>query len=293
MFKSYYHPLLLVCVAAALTIAVGCQPAETTPQDNPDEPDAGSLADTGEDTGEDEDDTDEGPEPDEWDCDPDFELDAERYRDLEEIDGDELTVELHAMVSDHDGRGYDAAREFLFEELEKRDHGELECVYTDDRVEPDGTNTPQNKFNTEHTWPQSRGADVEPNRSDMHHLFAVEMDANNRRANHEFGHVACDETSCDWHRDESFLGPSADDDREPIFQVQPERRGDIARAILYYSLRYEEPVSPEEETVLRDWNCENPPDDYELGRNDEIEQFQDNRNPFIDRPDLVDRIDEF
>ena len=293
--------ILVASLTILLLASTGCAP----PPPDDTAPDAGSDADTsdvysdtgddvgGDDADTDATDTDAPPQPDPWDCDPQFELDDQRYSEAEPLDGADLADELHAAVADHEGQGYDDAREFLFEQLEVRDHGELECVYTDDRVEPDGTNTPGDKFNTEHTWPQSRGADVEPNRSDMHHLFAVEMDANNRRADYEFGHVACDESTCNWHRDESFLGPSADDDRDPIFQVQPERRGDIARAILYYSLRYDEPVSPEEETVLRDWNCENPPDDYELGRNDAIEQFQSNRNPFIDRPDFVDRIDEF
>lgn len=264
--------------------------------DNPTEPQDAANDDVITDAGDGGDaaDDDVADDPDDvWSCDPDFELDDTLYVDIEELDGTEFVDELHGVVADHDGQGYDAAREFMFETLEVRDHGKLECVYTDDEVEPDGTNLPGGQFNTEHTWPQSRGADSEPARSDVHHLFPVDIDANNRRANFEFGHVACDETSCDWHRDESFLGPSADDDREPVFEVQPERRGDIARAILYFSLRYEEPISPEEEVVLREWNCQDPPDEYELARNDDIEQFQQNRNPFIDRPDFVDRIEEF
>ena len=233
------------------------------------------------------------PTPDDWDCAPDLPLDAERYADLKELDATEFSIQLQQRVDNHNGRGYDAARTFMFETLEVRDDGKLECVYTHDRVEPDGTNLPGGLFNTEHTWPQSRGADTEPARSDVHHLFPVEIHANNERANYEFGHVDCDESSCPWHRDGSFLGPSADDDRDPIFEVRPERRGDIARAILYFSLRYEEPVSPQEEAVLRQWNCEDPPDDYERNRNDAIESFQQNRNPFIDRPDFVDRIEVF
>lgn len=229
-----------------------------------------------------------------WACDPAFELDRDRYEEFEGLEGETLGLALAEFVTqDHDPRGYDPSREFLFEVLEVRDHGELECVYTDARTEPDGTNLPGGEFNTEHTWPRSRGAEGHPQRSDLHHLFAVEIDANNRRANHEFGHVACDELSCNWYRDGSFLGPSSDDARDPVFEVQPERRGDIARAILYFSVRYDEPVSPKEEAVLRAWNCDDPPSEYERERNDAIEAFQGNRNPFIDRPDFVDHIERF
>lgn len=233
------------------------------------------------------------PTPDDWECDPDFVLDAERYTDLEEAEGQGLVDGLHQRVAGHHDRGYDAAREFMFEELEVREDGKLECVYTAQRVAPDGTNEPGGQFNTEHTWPQSRGADTEPARSDVHHLFPANMEANNARANYKFGHVDCDESTCPWHEGGSFLGPSADDNRDPIFEVRPERRGDVARVILYFSLRYEEPISAKEEAVLRTWNCEDPPDEYEQSRNDDIEDFQQNRNPFIDRPDFVDRIEAF
>ena len=255
--------------------------------------DAGDETDTGTGTDPETDTAPPPPTPESWDCDPDVPLDAERYVDLKGLDADSFAQQLHERVDDHNGRGYDHARTFMFEFLEVRDDGKLECIYTLERVEPDGTNLPGGVFNTEHTWPQSRGANTEPGRSDVHHLFPIDKDANNRRANHEFGHVDCDASSCPWQQDGSYLGPSADDDRDPIFEVRPDRRGNVARAILYYSLRYEEPVSAEEEAVLRQWNCEDPPDDFERYRNDEIENFQDNRNPFIDRPDFVDRIEVF
>ena len=256
-----------------------------------DDNDNGQNDDNGDNDNDNDQNDDNVPEP--WDCAPDFELDDQRYTELEDASSLDLINGLQDKTSGHNGQGYDAARDFMFETLEVRDDGKLECVYTYDRVEPDGSNLPGGQFNTEHTWPQSRGADVEPQRSDVHHLFPVDMDANNRRANYEYGDVDCDESTCEWHRDGSFLGPSADDNRDPVFEVRPERRGDIARAILYYSIRYSEPLSAGEEETLRQWNCQDPPDDYELSRNDDIEDFQDNRNPFIDRPDFVDRISQF
>ena len=295
-----------VVVAATyfLTVLSGCAGEEPLPpggdvgieSDAADVSGGDASGDTGlSDAGGDETgDADSGPSlPEPWDCAPDIPLDDERYAPLEEIDGDELRDELQWRVDGHSDRGYNAARNFMFETLEVRDDGKLECVYTADRVAPDGTNTPGDQFNTEHTWPQSRGADTEPARSDVHHLFPADQVANSARANYEFGHVDCDESTCDWHRGGSFLGPSADDSRDPVFEVRQERRGDVARVILYFSLRYDEAISSEEEAVLRHWHCEDPPDDYERTRNNNIETFQNNRNPFIDRPDFVERIEEF
>lgn len=98
------------------------------------------------------------------------------------------------------------------------------------------------------------------------------------------------------------------------------RRGDVARALLYLDVRYEggiDPVSnrPEPDLVLTDemnrirtgsgnvaymgrlstlirWHHEDPVDDKERRRNDIIEEYQGNRNPFIDHPEWVDCVFE-
>ena len=42
--------------------------------------------------------------------------------------------------------------------------------------------------------------------------------------------------------------------------------------------------------ILLDWHRNDPPDDFEMNRNNIIYQWQFNRNPFIDQPDLVEYI---
>ncbi|MBX2851779.1 MAG: endonuclease [Phycisphaeraceae bacterium] len=42
-------------------------------------------------------------------------------------------------------------------------------------------------------------------------------------------------------------------------------------------------------TLLR-WHEQDPPDDAERRRNDIVEQLQGNRNPFVDRPEFVQRV---
>ena len=52
-------------------------------------------------------------------------------------------------------------------------------------------------------------------------------------------------------------------------------------------------INDREEAILRQWHKEDPVDDLERTRNNRVEGYQGNRNPFIDRPELVDRISNF
>ena len=42
--------------------------------------------------------------------------------------------------------------------------------------------------------------------------------------------------------------------------------------------------------LLLEWHANDPPDDFEMNRNNIVYTWQFNRNPFIDQPDLADFI---
>ncbi|HEX9825604.1 MAG TPA: endonuclease [Flavobacteriaceae bacterium] len=78
-------------------------------------------------------------------------------------------------------------------------------------------------------------------------------------------------------------------------------KGDVARSVFYLVARYNglEIVIgfPDGLTgqfgdlaTLLDWHRNDPPDDYEMNRNNVVYTWQFNRNPFIDEPDLVEYI---
>ena len=77
------------------------------------------------------------------------------------------------------------------------------------------------------------------------------------------------------------------------FEPPENHRGNVARALFYFSVRYKIQIDPLEEGYLRDWHREDPVDAEERKRNDEIFKIQQNRNPFIDEPLLVDDIRDF
>ena len=112
---------------------------------------------------------------------------------------------------------------------------------------------------------------------------------NNHRANLHFGNVVTIKNEQKCHGDK--LGTQADG--ELVFEVPDSQKGNTARAIFYFATRYQMKMSPAEEAALREWNKKDPVDAEEFSMNNQIEQLQGNRNPFIDFSDLLDRIDHF
>jgi deoxyribonuclease I len=159
-------------------------------------------------------------------------------------------------------------------------------------------------LNTEHTWPQSHfSTTFSPDfqLSDLHHLFPTEHQANNIRSNHPFGEVEYNkgdigEALCD----QSQFGtlkviPEVSHHRRAAQYFEPPafHRGNVARAMFYFSTRYQMKIDPIQEAYFRKWHQEDPADLEEIWRNDQIEKAQGNRNPFIDFPELADTITDF
>ncbi len=154
------------------------------------------------------------------------------------------------------------------------------------------------KWNREHTFPRSRGGffDIEEDEiadgidvfwtteadslrhgnSDAHALRAVDAVENSTRGNQHYG---------------EYTGPIG---------TLGSFRGDVARSVLYMEIRYNglEVVNGFPNTTgqlgdlatLLDWHRNDPPDDFEMNRNNVVYNWQFNRNPFIDQPLLVEYI---
>lgn len=232
---------------------------------------------------------------------PTFDADATppSYDDVASLSGDALKSALLDKIKNHHSLGYNGARKQMFGKNAPgfwNDEGKLECVYTGRAVAANGS-TAVSGFNTEHSWPQSQGAKNEPAKSDLHHLFPVDGHANSVRGNFPFGEPSCakDTTGqsghCSFGEGGSFFG--ADDSGKKVFEVREEKRGDIARAHFYFAVRYNLHIPNAEEVVLRAWSDADPVDATELRRNAAVQALQNNRNPFVDRPDFVAKISDF
>lgn len=144
-------------------------------------------------------------------------------------------------------------------------------------------------YNCEHVVPQSWFNKKEPMRGDLHHLFACESGCNSFRGNipyydfQEFEEAVRD--AC---------GKRIGDDKfEPAHG-----KGVVARATLYFLLRYPGQIGDSGRELQRDrvklllgWHDACPPDDYERHRNMAIFEQQGNRNPLIDHPEWGSAVD--
>ena len=161
-------------------------------------------------------------------------------------------------------------------------------------------------YNREHLVPQSSFNSEDPMQSDIHHVIPSDGRVNNLRGSLVFGNVA----SANWtSTNGSKRGSSAMSGYSgTVFEPIDEFKGDIARALLYFSVRYENTVDGYTSfemfdgsndavfytwaiELLLDWhNNVDPVDQRERDRNNAAYDFQNNANPFVDHPEYASMI---
>jgi hypothetical protein len=198
-----------------------------------------------------------------------------------------LVAALHDLTSSQDCANYSAETDFMFLTLDKLGDGTVECVYTGRHTAVGSEKPDPTDMNTEHTWPQSLGADVEPAKCDLHHLFVSDAAANGARASYPLAPVSAVDTWWD-ETGESALGESAAG--ATVFEARDAHTGNAARALLYFAMRYGHEVSAAELAVYREWNASDPPDVAERTRSMAIRDRQGVANPYVVCADLVDKL---
>ncbi len=156
-----------------------------------------------------------------------------------------------------------------------------------------------NTWNREHTWPRSRGgfnsieADDTVDGKDIYWLTGPDS---LRHANSDAHAIRPEDGPENSSRGNQFYGEYTG----PV-GTKGGFKGDVARGIFYLAVRFNglEVVNgfPEGQVgkfgdlaTLLEWHRNDPPDDYEMNRNNVVYTWQYNRNPFIDMPDLVEYI---
>lgn len=142
------------------------------------------------------------------------------------------------------------------------------------------------EFNCEHVVPQSWFDKKLPMRGDLHHLFACDPGCNSLRGSFPYSDEPDNGSACG-------TVSAGKDGFEPATG-----KGPVARATLYFLLRYpgqvgDEPgeYSADDIKTLLEWSKNDPVGEYEQHRNAEIFRKQGNRNPLIDHPEWTERID--
>ncbi len=149
-----------------------------------------------------------------------------------------------------------------------------------------------NVLNCEHTWPQSRfnrSFSASAQKSDLHHLYPTDSKANSKRGNYKFAEVGGNALKGNCSSSRFGRG----DDGQFYFEPPQVHKGNVARSIFYFSIRYNMKLDPVQEKFLKEWHREDPVDSLERERHEGIFNVQGNRNPFIDYPELAERISDF
>ncbi|MBK9322060.1 MAG: endonuclease [Bdellovibrionaceae bacterium] len=219
---------------------------------------------------------------------------------------DEIGASCTGNCYIHTSIGYRGARYFLLSDfyLIKMPNGYgVHDVYCHRDVTPEdfkrGNGAGPNRLpddtvvNVEHTWPQSKFTGRHPidtQKSDLHHLFPTNSKTNSIRGNNPFGEVERDLQDLDC---KNVRTGYASGGREEIFEPPQEHKGNVARALFYFATRYDMQIDSQQEVFLKKWHKEDPVDETEQIRNQRIFELQNVRNPFIDYPDLVDKVENF
>lgn len=111
--------------------------------------------------------------------------------------------------------------------------------------------------------------------SDMHNMYPARKDINRMRGSYPFREIRGEqhiERGCDFEIDH----------RAHVVEPRPEVRGNIARAMLYMADRYGLQIYEKQRRMLLEWHRDDPVDDAERRRNEQISAVQGNANPWIE-----------
>ncbi|MBL7829831.1 MAG: endonuclease [Saprospiraceae bacterium] len=197
---------------------------------------------------------------------------------------------------------YSTARDTLFFRV-YRENDSLACIYSDHKLPlPDGydpttvvyLNGTANGINTEHAYPQSKGA-VGGAKSDMHHLYATRGAVNEARGNLPYGESPDNQTQKWFYKTiELTSKPLVNIDlyaelNATVFEPREKVKGDLARSVFYFYTMYKAEADAADhnffniqKNTLCQWHLLDPVDSLEWVRNDIIAKYQGgSKNPYI------------
>ena len=163
------------------------------------------------------------------------------------------------------------------------------------------------RYNREHSFPQSWFGSAEPMRSDMFIVFPTDKKVNGNRGNFPYGVVTSPTYTSN---NGSKLGPNTylTDYTGTAFEPINTYKGDLARSTFYVATAYEGNVAawvgnsnandalsgnsyPAFDNwylkMLYLWHIQDPVSTKEIDRNNDIYMIQGTRNPYIDHPEYA------
>ena len=232
------------------------------------------------------------------------------YSSLISLTNDALFGALNARIGNpcrlnQDGYNYDKLRDnYKKVDRDLNTSGNIIGYY--DGISMDGKWDGGKTYNREHTWPQSKGADSGIDMGhDMQSVRPTNTSINSGRGNKAYGEGS------------SYYNPDTDAKiggiKNPHYKSTNlgTYRGDCARVIMYDYLMYGEAGGYKNDyyngipqlhsmfgtdglfeslRIMLKWHMQDPPSLTEMVRNDGAQNYQGNRNPLIDYPELAIQV---
>ncbi|MGA9212790.1 endonuclease [Kaistella sp.] len=174
-------------------------------------------------------------------------------------------------------------------------------------------------WNREHQMPQSTYNSNYPMYSDLFYIIPADARINQLRSNYPYGEAKTGVNPFYTFTNGSKISPNGTANSAytgRVYEPRNEFKGDIARSLLYFVMRYEGklntfnffkgttqandvcPLDGSEEKAYEDWyvamllkwHNQDPVSASEIARNNAVYGLQKNRNPFIDHPEWVNLI---
>ncbi len=206
-----------------------------------------------------------------------------------------LKAALSRLLQDHLVLEYDSLW-FLFSRTDTRPDGTVWDMYSDRKQ------TSFQGMNREHAFPKSWwGGTINAAYSDLHHLFPADWEANRAKSNYPLGTVGIPV----FNNGVSKVGYGRYQEEASenlVFEPSDTYKGDFARAYFYVVTCYQDltwrhtfmvetnpypTLKQEAIRLLTEWHRKDPVSPKERQRNEAVYEYQHNRNPFIDYPELV------
>lgn len=224
-----------------------------------------------------------------------------------------LWQDLHTLINNHYSQYYSNYTSYLVDNFESRDtltdgysRKVITCAYSGENYvysEPFAFLYFSREHNFCQSWmPTSNDANFTdfPEYSDYHNLMPVNQNKINvYRLNYPLGKVV----TIQYQYLDAKKG--LDSSGNVVFEPRDKIKGDCARSMFYQILCYDgvngndwylptvvdsATMYGQNESLLKQWNLQDPPDNYEIARNDYIHSLQQNRNPFIDKPEWANKF---
>ncbi len=221
-----------------------------------------------------------------------------------------LKTALFSIVGSHTAISYNGLWT-AFKSTDVRSNGKIwdmysTCTFTPGNDQCGNYSNVCDCYNREHSFPKSWFNDASPMYSDLFHLYPTDGKVNGQRGNDPYGECAggtsLGSNALGKSGTSTFPGYTG-----KVFEPDDEYKGDFARSYFYMATAYDDRIatwsSPQlagnkypafsawSVNLLLKWTRQDPVSQKEIDRNNKIyANYQHNRNPYIDYPELAEYV---